>query len=70
MSKAAPPPPPPTTRRIYLWLTLLFALLIALIGGTLRSLTGGLADALLIGGQAFAATVTLCLSVLTAFRSR
>jgi len=68
MSKAVPPPP--ATRRICLSLTL-FALLAALIGGTLRSLTGdGLADALLTGGQAFAATMTLCLSVLTAFRSR
>jgi hypothetical protein len=69
MSKAAPTPP--TTRRLWLWLTLLFALLIALAGGILRSTTGGsLADAILTGGKAFTATVTLCLTVLTAFRSR
>lgn len=67
MSKAAPPPP--ATRRLWLWLTLLFALLTALVGGFLRTATGGgLADALLTGGQTFTATVTLCLTLLTAFR--
>lgn len=69
MSNAASTPP--TTKRPWLWMTLLFALLIALAGGILRSATGGgLADAILTGGKAFSATVTLCLTVIMAFRSR
>ncbi|MFI1097544.1 hypothetical protein [Streptomyces sp. NPDC020917] len=63
------PPPAPQSATRYLWILVafLFSLIVALAAGILRASTGtGLAETILYGGTAFAASMGLCLAVLSA----
>lgn len=62
-----PPPARPATRYLWLLVAALLSLVVALVAGILRASTGtGIAETVLYGGAAFAASLGLCLGVLTA----
>jgi hypothetical protein len=63
------PPLAPRSATRYLWILVafFFSLVVALIAGILRASTGtGLAETILYGDAAFAASMGLCLAVLSA----
>ena len=65
---SVPPPPKPFGIR-FLWLlvAVLFSLIVALLSGILKTITGAdLATATLAAGAAFSASMGLCLMTLTA----
>ncbi len=63
--------PPPSSGQKYLWLVVvgLVSLVVALVAGMLKSMTGvDLPDTILYSGGAFAATLGICLAVRAALR--
>ncbi|WP_245641041.1 hypothetical protein [Streptomyces megasporus] len=62
-----PIPHPRTVKALWVLVTVLFSVLVALVAGILATVTGrSLPDAVLQAGGAFAMTLPLCLAVLSA----